>query len=61
MKLSPRQIDDLLTLVEHTRTDLSYYEGGSYTEDSGETFNKKDAKKSERAIELIKKIILERE
>lgn len=56
MKLTTRQIDDLLTLIEHTRTDLSYGEGGSFN--YGEGFDEKDAKKAERAIAIIKQLII---
>lgn len=66
MKLTEKQVDDLLTLVDHARKDIGYGWGGSYggyeesDKEEKREANKK-IKKSERAIELIKKIILERD
>ena len=60
MKLSKRTIDDLLTMIRHTRIDISYDGGGSYNKgDSNHSHDPKDARKSERAIEFIKKLIIE--
>ena len=64
MKLSQKRIDDLLTLIEHSRRDIRYGEGGSYNMDAGGTesaFDEKSAKKSERAIEFIQDLILTRD
>ena len=62
MKISNRTVDDLLTLIEHTRIDISFDGGGSYNlGDSDNTHDVKSAKKAERAIEFIKIIILQRD
>jgi hypothetical protein len=61
MKLSKRTIEDLLTLISHVRADINYGGNGTYNKDDGHggyAFDEKDGKKSERAIEAIKKIIL---
>jgi hypothetical protein len=56
-KLSKRDIEDLLTMIRHTRADISYNEGGSYN-DMEDNVDDKDVAASKRAIEIIKKIIL---
>ncbi len=65
MKLSKKQIDDLLTLVDHTRKDIGYGWGGTYggydeSDKGAERESEKNIRKSERAIELIKQIIITR-
>ena len=61
--MNKRNIDDLLTLIEHTRRDISYGWGGTfggeYYKDGEEKFDEVSARKAERAIEFIKKIILQ--
>jgi hypothetical protein len=59
MKISDRTVNDLLNLVGHARRDISYREGGSYGD--GDDFDKKAIKSSERAIDFIKEIILQRD
>lgn len=67
MKLSPREVDDLLTLVEHARMDIAFGSEGSYLNigemdaESRGGADKKAIKKSERAIDLIKRIIIQRD
>lgn len=56
-KLSKRQVDDLLTMIEHTRRDLKYGEGGTFN-DGKENIDSKDVRKVERAIDWIKVFIL---
>jgi hypothetical protein len=59
MKMPQRIVDDLLTLIRHTRTDIGFNGGGTYNlGDNDNTHDKKEAKKAERAIEFIKKLIL---
>jgi len=63
IKLTQKQIEDLLTLINHAEKDISYGWGSSYggydEEDKQEIADhKKAVKKSERAIKVIKKIIL---
>ena len=63
MKISNRTVDDLLTMVQHSRIDISYDAGGSFLDVKVKTDNKldtKDVRKVERAIKFIEKIILER-
>lgn len=57
MKLSAKNTNDLLNLIDHTRLDISYGVGGSYG-DGDDYLDSKGIKSSERAIILIKKIIL---
>jgi hypothetical protein len=60
MKLSKRTTDDLLTLIEHTRADISFDGGGTFNlGDDDNTHDAKSAKKAERAIDFIKRLILE--
>lgn len=66
MKLSPKQVNDLLNLIDHARKDISYGWGGSYggydeSDKKAEKESEKAIKSSERAIELIKKIIIQRD
>lgn len=56
MKLTNRQINDLLNMVDHTRRDISYGEGGTFGD--GESCDKKTLKSVERAIKVINLIIL---
>jgi len=56
MKLSKKKIDDLLNMIDHSRRDISYGEGGTFGD--GNDYDKKAIKSVERAIETIKKIIL---
>ena len=59
MKLSKRAITDLLNLVDHSRMDISYGEGGTYyNKEKTDEIDYKGIKSSERAIEIIKTIIL---
>ena len=62
MKLSKRTIDDLLTMIQHSRADISFREGGSFNKEDKNCdwpFDPIDAKKVERAIEWIKKLIIQ--
>lgn len=67
MKLSQRTVDDLLTIIAHTKEDMSYGDEGSYynidkmNKNCDCPFDQKSAKSAERAIAFIKKLILERE
>lgn len=59
MKLTQRQVNDLLTLIEHARTDIAYKEGGTYVDlDDDDKADEKAIRASERAIEFIKKLIV---
>jgi hypothetical protein len=58
MKLSNKAIDDLLTLVDHVRRDISYGEGGTYTTVDNSSVDKVAIKKAERAIDFIKGFII---
>lgn len=65
MKLSQRQIDDLLVLISHARIDMNYGSDGSYNIPSNKgngdyKFDEKDAKKTLRAIDYVKKFIFEK-
>ncbi len=52
--------DDLLVMIQHTRGDMSFREGGTFNAGKDfEDFDEKDAKKVLRAIEFIKKLIIE--
>ncbi len=61
MKISDKTVDDLQTLIHHARVDIDFGEGGSYNRDPGSgvdwPFDKIDAKKSQRAMEFIRKLI----
>ncbi len=65
MKLTRQQTEDLLTLVHHARTDISFREGGSYNTEGKEkddpdyVFDEKDAKAAQRAIDFIKQLIVQ--
>lgn len=62
MKLSPRAVNDLLNLIDHVRQDISYGEGGTYyNKVDTDEIDYSEIKSSERAIEIIKKIILQRD
>ncbi len=66
MKLTPKQINDLLNLIDHARKDIGYGWGGTYGgyEESDKREEKKSiasVKSSERAIEIIKTIIMQRD
>ncbi len=66
MKLSQRQINDLLNLIDHSRRDISYGQGGSFggyeeEDKKAEKESEKEIKSAERAIELIKTIIMQRD
>jgi hypothetical protein len=62
-KLSQKDINDLCTLIEHVRTDLSYGFNGTYgyggdeSKDEEKRFNQ-ETKATIRAIDIIKKLIL---
>lgn len=56
-RLTHKEIDCLLILAEHARTDISYREGGTYWKNEDE-FDKESADKAEKAIEIIKEIVL---
>lgn len=64
MRLTKKDVDCLLTLVEHTRQDLSYGWGGTYgdgsSDDSGKNsgIDKKEVTKALRGIDVIKRLIL---
>lgn len=60
MKFTQKQVNDLLNLIDHARTDISYDEGGTYGT-AEDTLDKKAIASSERAIEFIKTLILERD
>ena len=63
MKLTKRDVDDLITMILHIRKDISYGNGGTFI--TGETdkdgdweLDEKDLEKVLRAIGLIKTIII---
>ena len=59
MKLSKRAVEDLLGMIEHVREDISYGGGGTYNRhDDDHSFDQKAARGSERAIEVLKRLIL---
>ncbi len=55
-----REINDLLVLIHHARRDIAYGGDGSYVKDAGgeNAPDKKEAKKAERAIEALKRVML---
>lgn len=55
-----RDIDDLLVLIHHVCRDISYGGEGSYVKDVGgdNVFDGMDAKKAQRAIEVLKRLLL---
>lgn len=57
MKISNTTVNDLLTLIDHTRRDIQYGEGGTYNEGEDE-IDTKAIKQAERAIDFIKQIII---
>jgi hypothetical protein len=64
MKISKRTIDDLLIMTSHSRQDISYGDGGTFNQfikNGKEDFDPVDARRVLRAIEFIKKLILERD
>jgi len=62
MKISPRMVNDLLTLIQHTRTNISWGVGGSFnTGEDGQEIDTAAVKSAERAIDFIKTLIMQRE
>jgi len=61
MKLSKQTVDDLLTLIEHVRTDVSYGCGGTFNLGEDDSYDEKSVKKAERGIDFIKKLIIDRD
>lgn len=60
MKIPRRTVEDLLVLIDHTRTDLSYGAGGSYVSmEDQEKVEKGEVRSAERAIEFIKQLIIQ--
>ena len=64
IKLTKKETNDLLNLIDQTRRDISFGWGGSYGgHDEDDIKEQKESEKkinsSKRAIEIIKKIILE--
>ena len=60
MKLSQRAIYDLCNMIDHSRQDISYDAGGTfYLGSDTEEVDKQAVKSVERAILIIKKLILE--
>ena len=61
MKLNKKQIDDLCTLIDHVRSDIAYDAGGTFALNAGmdELIDTKAVQSAERAIDIIKQIILE--
>ncbi len=61
MKIPKQNVDNLITLIEHAQSDISYEEGGTYN-DGFDNFDTKAAKKAQLAIELfIKQNIINRD
>jgi len=65
MRISPRQVNDLLNLIDHARRDIEYGWGGTYggyeeSDKQAAKESKQSVKNTERAINFIKKLILER-
>jgi hypothetical protein len=60
--MNKKEINDLMTLIEHCRRDISYKTSGTYLHiDDNGSLTKLDTKAiraSERAINVIKRIIL---
>lgn len=62
MKISKRTVDDLITLIEHVHQDISFNGGGTFCKhDLDNSHDPVDARKAERAITFIKKLILDRD
>ena len=64
MKISQRTVNDLLAMIYHSRQNIGYGESGSFTVENkkGEwVFDTKSVKQVERAIDFIKKVLLERQ
>lgn len=57
LQLSKRDKEDLLNIIDHTRRNLSWGEGGSFIDDDGNS-DPKQAKSAERGIELIKQLVI---
>lgn len=61
MKISKQTKNDLLTLIEHTRADISAEGEGFYSDidnDGERVMDKKAIKEAQRAIEFIKQLII---
>lgn len=56
-KLSDKDIADLLVLVFHTRRNIGFEDGGSFTDETGNC-DQKEVERAERGISLIKRVIL---
>ena len=54
--MTDKQKDELLTLIEHVRRDISYGQEGTFGD--GNRFFEKEAGKVNRGIETLKKILL---
>lgn len=55
-------VNDLLTLIQHTRTNISWGVGGSFnTGEDGQEIDTAAVKSAERAIDFIKTLIMQRE
>jgi len=60
MKLTRQQARDLLTMIEHSRRDISFREGGSFVDlNNEEEVDHVAVKSVERAIDVIKQLILQ--
>lgn len=56
INLTERDVQDLVVLVNHAETDISYNEGGSYN-DGYEDLDLNSIQAAERAINLLEGII----
>ncbi len=56
MKLTKRDIEDLVVLVNHAQQDVRYGSEGNYVYRLNK-FDEKEAKRVKRAIELIDKMV----
>lgn len=52
-----KEKNDLATLIDHVRRDISFREGGTFCD--GEDFDKKEVAVAERAIATIKRLIMQ--
>ena len=61
MKLTQKEINNLIVMIQHSRIDMSYGEGGTfnYTDKNGTSdYDEKEAKRVEQAMITIKRLIL---